>query len=191
MKMYAIEEWEEEDVDEIEELEHELAKQFDAIDQLDIKLGRNPGHEKRHDPRDLAKEIYHSAKNQKLKKIVNNMVPPKDEISKKGLFHSHNRTLSLPNSPSLQQFLKRQITTKKEPQILSELEALNIDIPENKEKFRAHFGGTLSKYNTEQTSKIQQDKTRYLDDEESREDVEPENETQSQLNLMAALKNEL
>jgi hypothetical protein len=185
--MYAIEEWEEEeDVDEIEELEHELGKQFDEIDQLDIKLGRTPTYQKKYDPRDLAKEIYHSAKNQKLKRLLNHMPPPKEDAPKKPLFISHNRTVSLP----LQQFLDRQVKKKKEPQILSEIEALNIDIPENREKFRAHFGG-INKSIKQKDTDTQKEHQRYLDDEETTENDEAENEDQSQMNLMTSLKNEL
>jgi hypothetical protein len=58
------------------------------------------------------------------------------------------------------EFLKRQKDVKTGPTILTDIEALNVDIPENRVKFRNHYSGTIKK---EGKKKVEEDKNRYMD----------------------------
>lgn len=164
MRIYASEDWEEENdnQDEIEEIEYELTKKYDEIDQLDKQLGKEDTNIKV-DPKNVVQEMF------KNKIIGTSRTERADEKSK-----DLNKTgLKSPKSSRISEFLNRQNEMKKEPPILNQIESLNTDIPDNQEKFRVYFGGLRPKAkNNEQQNEYVSEK--YMDTEEETEEVKIE-----------------
>ena len=170
MGMYLSEEWEDEDeeLDEIEELEHELAKEFPDYNEDQLKK--------------LAKEIYTSSKtNKKKEKSPKKSEEPADPTKQ--------AKVKKPKS-QFQEFLKRQKDNKTIPKILDDIESLNVDIPENREKFRNFFSG-LIKAAENPTTIEQPDNYKYMDlDEIPHEDEENKKASENSGDLHALLAKE-
>ncbi len=111
MGMFLAENWEDEDdkIDDIEEIEHELSKEFPDYGENMIK--------------ELANQIFESTQKRKEEYASKTQRIPTDTYE----------------SPTKNDKAKKKTTKKKLPAILNEFESLNVDIPENREKFKEYF----------------------------------------------------
>jgi len=141
--MFLAESWEDDDdkIDDLEEIEHELSKEFPDYSEVQLQ--------------ELVKQIYEST----LKK--------REEDARK---NNALRTETLEDHATLDRSLNSTMgegqkrSRKKVPAILNEVESLNIDIPENRERFKAYFGLGLKKITIQPES--QSLKEHFLDEKD-------------------------
>jgi len=148
--MYQPEEWEPEDeeIDELEELEHKLAIEFPDYNDTMIK--------------EMAKQIHSTTiishkQNEQKKEAQDQESKAAEENEKRG-----GKLKSLMNAGK----------DKKSHELflLNPIEALNVDIPDNRDKFRAYFGGMkrIEKKKPGEVVVVQNEKKeRFLDEDES------------------------
>jgi len=150
MGMFLAENWEDEDdkIDDVEEIEHELSKEFPDYSENMVK--------------ELAAQIYESTQKRK------------EEYASKT---QRVATESSYESPSKNDKAKKKTTKKKLPAILNEIESLNVDIPENREKFKEYFTNLELQKSKEDEEQVK--KPKYLDDGE---EIQP---NQGQIDEMA------
>lgn len=148
--MYQAEEWEPEDeeIDELEELEHKLAIEFPDYNDTMIK--------------EMAKQIHSTTiishkQNEQKKESQDSENKPGEEGEKRG-----GKLKSLMNA--------NRDKKSHELFLLNPVEALNVDIPDNRDKFRAYFGG-LKRAEKKKPGEVvvvqNEKKERFLDEDES------------------------
>jgi len=147
--MFLAENWEDEDdkIDDIEEIEHELYKELPEYSENMIK--------------ELANQIYESTQKRK------------EEYASRTQRLATDTTY---DSPS-QNKAKKKTTKKKLPAILNEIESLNVDIPENREKFMEYFSNLELQKSKDAEEQVK--KSKYLDEGE---EIQP---NQGQLDELA------
>jgi len=148
--MYQPEEWEPEDeeIDELEELEHKLAIEFPDYNDTMIK--------------EMAKQIHSTTiishkQNEQKKESQDSGDKPGDDNEKRG-----GKLKSLVNA--------NRDKKSHELFLLNPIEALNVDIPDNRDKFRSYFGGLkrIEKKKPGEVVVVQNEKKeRFLDEDES------------------------
>jgi len=151
--MYQPEEWEPEDeeIDELEELEHKLAIEFPDYNETMIKEMAKQIHSatlSSHKQSELKKAAQEQSESKSLEDIT--QTGEKKGGKLKGLFNGSR------DKKNHELFL------------LNAIEQLNVDIPDNREKFRAYFGGLgMQKKGGDTTIASKEKKEKYLDEDES------------------------
>ena len=155
LEMYQPEEWEPEDeeMDELEELEHKLAIEFPDYSDTMIKETAQQIHAATYASRQSA-----AAKQNEQKQAQEGVEPKPVEESALTADKKAGKGKEKQSSGNRDK--------KNEQFLLTPIEALNVDIPDNRAKFRASFGGHLNKKSDKVVDDKENKKERYLDDDD-------------------------
>lgn len=150
--MYQPEEWEPEDeeIDELEELEHKLAIEFPDYSEVMIK--------------EMAQQIHSATKTSKQSDPQKTL--PTEKAEEKALDENGQ---PIDKRPGKLKSLFGAGRDKKSNELflLNPVEALNVDIPDNREKFRSYFSGLANEAKKAEIKVVnEKKKDRYLDEDD-------------------------